>query len=260
MIPCAMGLVDGVDRFQQTADRAVPDASMGLERDRGAALLYWWLDYTFGVEPAATVRALWALAPTRTPLGEPRWRGTPNAFDVLRASFKNALATGSTVDDLWVDFEVGRAFVGDADDGAHLPESRALGAAGRVHAQWEINWPDHPRSLASGAGVAPTGAAYVVISRAGAAPGSRLRVEAAWEEHARMRWTAVKIDAAGKELGRISIPGPDRGTAAQMTVVDLDAAARVLLVGTNVGDPFYPFDPNAGVWEPHGWTLTVAGE
>jgi hypothetical protein len=260
MVPCAMSLVDGVDRFQETPETAIVDASAGLERARGAGLFYWWLDYSFGREPGGIVRALWALAPTRTPAGASRWQGKPNVVDVLRASFKNALLSGSTVDDLWVDFGVGRAFAGDADDGAHLPESRGLGASGRVHAQWEIGWPDRPRSLASGTGVAPTGTSYVIVSRSGAPAGARLRVEVAWEEHARMRWTAVKLDASGRELAQIGVPGPDRGTAAQITLVDLDATARVLLVGTNVGDPFHPFDPSAGVWEPHGWTLTVAGE
>jgi hypothetical protein len=43
-------------------------------------------------------------------------------------------------------------------------------------------------------------------------------------------------------------------------VVDVDRVASVLLVGVNVGDPLYPFDPDDAVWEPHGWTLTLASE
>jgi len=56
------------------------------------------------------------------------------------------------------------------------------------------------------------------------------------------------------------VPTTERSTQAQMTVVDLDVAASLLLVGTNVGDPLYPFDPDDEVWEPHGWILTVASE
>ena len=45
-----------------------------------------------------------------------------------------------------------------------------------------------------------------------------------------------------------------------MTVVDLEGVARILVVGTNAGDPSFRFDPNDEVWEPHGWTVTVASE
>ncbi len=262
LVPCAMGLVDGADRFQQSPERAIPDSTLGIEREDGAALFYWWLDYTFGTEPGSTIRALWALAPTRTPAGAPRWQGKPNGVDVLRASFRDALSSGSTVDDLWVEFGVNRALVGDADDGRALPEARSLGAAGRVRADWNIPWPERARSLASGVGVAPTGTAYVGISHAGAAPGAGLRIEAAWEEHAKMRWSVVKIGPSGNQLGHLPVPGPDRGTSAQITVVDLQGVSRILLVGTNVGDPSYPLDPGPsdGVWEPHGWTVTVAAQ
>jgi hypothetical protein len=75
-----------------------------------------------------------------------------------------------------------------------------------------------------------------------------------------MRWAVVKVDAHGVEIGHLSIPSADRATEAQMTVVDLEGVASILLVGTNVGDPLYPFDPDDEVWEPHGWTVTLASE
>jgi hypothetical protein len=266
MEPCAMALPDGVDRFQAHPERALTDTWAeerpleGEAFDRGAALFYWWLDVSFGAEPGAVVRALWALTPTSTPAGSFRWMGRPHGFDVLQASFKGVLGTGSTLDDLLLEFAVARAFVGDADDGQHLPESRGLGAAGRVRHEWDIAWPTTPRRLASGAGVAPTGATFIGIDHGGAPPGSRLRVEASWEEHAKMRWAVVKLDAAGRATVMLPIPSRERGTDAQMTVADLDDVARILLVGTNTGDPTYPFDPNDEVWEPHGWTVTFAGE
>jgi hypothetical protein len=49
-------------------------------------------------------------------------------------------------------------------------------------------------------------------------------------------------------------------TEAQATIVDLDRATDVLVVGTNVGDPFVPFDPDDERFEPHGWLLTLAAE
>jgi hypothetical protein len=266
VVPCALDRVDGIARFQRHPECALTDrASFSTpmeaeEFDRGAALFPWWLDSSFGRRPGSIMLAFWALAPTKTPPGEWRWAGAPTWLDVLRASFKGALTTGSTIDDLWLDFAVARAFVGNADDGEHLPESRGIGAAGRVREEWDIPWPDRPRHLASGVGVEPTGAAYVAISHDGAAAEARLRVEATWEEHATMRWVVVKLDSDGKEMGRVAIPAADRATAAQVTVVDLRGVARLLVVGTNTGDPLLPFDPNDEVWEPHGWTLTLASE
>jgi hypothetical protein len=50
----------------------------------------------------------------------------------------------------------------------------------------------------------------------------------------------------------------DRGTHASLTVEKLDGAARILVVGVDVGDTEAPFDPTAGEWEPHGWALTLS--
>ena len=92
--PCALGLVDGVDTFQAYPERAIPDAwadedpRRGDAFDCGAALFYWWLDASYGAEPGAIVRAMWALTPTMTPLGSARWVDEPDGFDVLTTSFK----------------------------------------------------------------------------------------------------------------------------------------------------------------------------
>jgi hypothetical protein len=141
-----------------------------------------------------------------------------------------------------------------------MPETRALGAAGRPRVEWSIGWPEAPRKLASARGVEPTGAAYVEVDCRSAPKGARLRFEAEWEQHAKMRWAAVKVDDAGHERGAVAITGADRGTEAQGTVVDLDGVARVVFVGTNTGDPLSPFDPNDVTPEPHGFVVGVAGE
>jgi hypothetical protein len=265
-VPCAAARVDGVDLFQQHPERTIvdtwpdADARVGVEYDAGASLFFWWLDDAFGTEPGAVVRGLWALAATKTPLGALTWRDEPDAFDVLRKTFAGAIGTGSTIDDLLGRFAVDRAFVGDASDGVRFVESRGLGAAGRVRTDWSVSWPEKARRFASPQGIAPTGAAYVVVDHAGARPGSRLRVEAEWEEHAKMRWFVVKIDASGKPIASLPIESLERGTTAQMTVVDLDATAKVLVVGAALGEPRQSFDPDEGVWEPHGWLLTLAPE
>jgi hypothetical protein len=266
MVPCAPRLDAGLRAFQERPGLGLaetlgpPDDAIDLAWARakpgwflaptpgelyaqGASLFYDWVDDSFGGYPGAIVRAIWAMSPTVTPPGASRWNDEPDGFDVLRTSFKNALTTGSTVDDLWLDFAAARAFV------PGYP----------VRLDWQVDWPRTPRSLTSGAGVSPTGGVFVDVNCAGRPPGARLRVEIRWEEHARILWALARVDASGNELSRVAVPGPDRGTEAQTTLVDLDGVARVLVIGASAGEPLYPFDPDDYAWEPHGWVVSLAG-
>ena len=279
IVPCATGFaVEAVQAFQSRPERAVCDTRVGevgssAEEElpagprsvaasftEGASLFWSRIDWAYGRAPASIVMASWALSPTMTDVGAKRWHDEPDAFDVLRVSFKNALSTGSTLDDLLLDAAVARAFMGSAEDGLHQVETRTFGDAARVPLDWDLPWPVRPKRIAPRTAVYPSGASYVVVRHAGATPGARLRVEIAWEEHALFRWALVKLDAAGRELGRVPIPTRERAVEAQMTLVDLDGVDRVLLVGMNAGDPSYRFDPDDEVWEPHGWLVTLAAE
>ncbi len=263
--PCPIG-DDAVAIFQRYPHRAIVDpwrdgdARFGDLYERGASLFFWWLDAEFGVEPGAVVRGLWALAPTTTSLGASHFRAQPDSFDVLRMTFKGALGALSSVDDLLVRFAVARAFFGAADDGEHLAESRTFGEPARLRLDWEVAWPEKPRRFACPNPIAPTAASYVAIRRANAPKGSSLAVKAEWEEHARMRWVVVKIDAKGAATSVLPVTGLDRATEAELTVTNLDDTATILVVGVNVGDAARPFDPDDEIWEPHGWLLQVHAE
>ncbi len=281
-VPCSIALAaPEAQAFQTSPDRAVADArtgetgaaagdpSLGPHRARdpqsrlfadGAALFWARLDWAFGKNPGDVVRASWTLAPTATKPGAERWANEPDAFDVLRVSFKGTMSTGSTVSDALLDVAIARAFMGGADDGVHQPETRVLGDAGGVAFDWDIVWPAKPKRLAPRAPVAPTGSSYVLVRTANARAGARLRLEADWEEHALFRWAVIKIDREGHETARLVVPTRERALEAQMTVVDLAGVDRVLVVAVNAGDPAYPFDPDDEVWEPHGWLLTLAEE
>ncbi len=277
MVPCAAGLAaDSAQVFQSRPERAICDArafETGTAPDdaraanhandafmEGAAVFWGRIDAAFGRAPASIVMASWALAPTMTDVGSKRWHDEPDAFDVLRVSFKNALSTGSTLDDLLLDSAIARAFMGSADDGLHQLPTRSLGDGARVPLDWDLPWPTAPKRVAPRAAVYPSGASYLMIHRGAAPAASRLRVEIAWEEHALFRWAFVKLDAQGRELGRVVIPTRERATEVQMTLVDLDNVDRILLVGVNAGDPSYRFDPDDEIWEPHAWLVTLASE
>jgi hypothetical protein len=265
-VPCAMARLDGIDDFQRSPELAFidpfarGDAARDIEFASGASLFYWWLDWSFGASPGALVRAIWALSATMTPPGAERWNDEPDGMDVLRESFKDVITSGSRIEDVLAEFGTTRALLGPRENGLELPEARPLGAQIAPRIDWTIDWPTMPRRLASPVGVAPTGSAYVLVHRAGAPSGARLRVEATWEQHAAIRWTVVKLDAAGRELGRIPIAAPPRATEAQATIVNLDTADSLLIVGTNVGDPYVPLDPDDERFEPHGWLVTLAAQ
>ncbi len=265
MVPCAAYDLDGIDVFQAHPDRAIMDGwdgsdeAVGRSYARGASLFWWWLDDAFGAAPGAIVRATWSLQPTSTPLGSWRWNAEPDAFDVLRETFKGALAPGSTIDDVLLEFAIARAFVGHNADDVHMPETRTLGDAVGARLDWDIPWPAQARRLAAREPTAPTGSTYLRVRCAGVPKGSRLRVETAWEEHAKMRWAVVKLDADGHEKARVTIPlANPKVTEAQITVVELDDTDSVLIVGVNAGDPAFQVDPDDVVWEPHGWIVSLA--
>ena len=251
-VPCATAFDTAAMDFQAHPERQLVDP--------GASVFWNRIDWAFGRQPGGLALTAQALHPTMTAPGAARWSNEPDTFDVLRLTFKNALSTNSNVGDLWLDFGVARWFVGTNDDRLHIPELRTLGDAGKVPVAWDIPWPTAPRRLAPRVAVDPTGASYLLVHRAGASPGKRLRAEIQWEEHAFFRWAFVKLDAEGRELARVSIPSKERATEAQMTLADLDATDRVLLVGVNTGDPGYAFDPDDEVLEPHSWLVTVAEE
>jgi hypothetical protein len=234
--------MDDLRAFQEKPQRAIV-SSASSAFGRGASLFFNWLDATFGTQPATLILGLWALSPTRTPPGASRWASEPTAFDVLRISLANALWQGSTIDDIFAKFAVERA---SAD-----PPTRSA---------WHVPWPVEGRRLLAPEPLEPTGASYVLIDCAGAPAGARLRLEAEWEDYGRMRWFAMKLDAAGRTKGELPIRSNDRATRASLTIDALEGVAQVLAVGVNVGSTEHPFDPDQGEWEPHGWLLTVAGE
>ena len=225
--------------FQANPESAVLDPESPL-RDAGASMFFDWLDRNFSRQPGALVTGMWALAPTRTPPGAPRWAGKPTGFDVLASSLAGALGSDSDLDDVFVQFGIARAL---AQPAAHLA--------------WHVDWPARPRRLASPLAVSPTGASYVMIDHVGAPPGASLRVEASWEDFGRMRWSVIKLDTAGHAITVLPMTTTRLATSAALIVELIDAVDRFIVVGVNVGSTEHPFDPNQGWWEPHGWLLTL---
>jgi hypothetical protein len=229
--------------FQSHPERAIVDPSVAPGYDEGASLFFSFVDDAFAREPGRFITATLAMSPTHTPDDE-HWVGEPDVFDVARASLKDAMSPGSTDADALLAFAVARGVVLEP----------------RARLDWDVPWPGKPRRLASPEGVAPTGAAYVRVDTAGRKPGARFDLDATWEQLATMRWMVVKLDASGRETGRIEARAAPKATHAHLQVVDLDGASALLVVAANVGPWTRPFDPDDAVWEPHGWLLTISSE
>lgn len=233
-VPCAS--VDA-GPFQAHPERALVDRFVAPGYDEGASLFFSWLDDAYGKRPGSIPVATLALAATRTPEGSDCWVDEPDVFDVLHASLKDeGEALGAFA--IW----------------------RALGVAPAARLDWDVAWPSSPRALASPEGLAPTGSAYVRIDTKGRAPGARFDLDATWEQLARMRWSVVRLDAAGREIGRVEANAAPKSTQAHLQVVDLGGASALLVVATNLGPWDGTYDPDDDAPEPHGWVLTIRSE
>lgn len=232
-VPCAV--IDATS-FQSHADHAIADP------EGNPAPFFMWVDDAFGKEPGRALAATWALAPTKTSGGDEHWSAEPDVFDVLRESMKDARGAGFSFEDALAEFASARLEL----------------AAAPVRFDWDVAWPKSARTLASPWPVAEAGATYVRIDGSGAA--SRLRVDASWEEHAKMRWTVVKLDAAGHAIAQWEAKAQPKATEAHLQIVDTQGATAFVIVAANVGNWTSPFDPDEGPWEPHGWLLTIAQE
>jgi hypothetical protein len=211
--------------------------------DRGASLFVRWVDSTFGSEPGAVVVGGWALAPTRTEPRARRWSAAPTTFDVLRTSLPGAIGRETTFDDVLVKFALARASI-----------------APRPALTWSLPWPTRPRRITPTQPIAPTGVSYVRVDHRDVARGAKLRLEAQWEDYERMRWVVLKRDAAETTLSELVVTSTEHGTAASMTIEQLDGVDHILIVAQNLGSTEHPFNPDQGEWESHGWLLTLEGQ
>jgi hypothetical protein len=257
--PCATVSSDLIDDFQAHPDRALTRAG----DDGGPAVamaFHWFLDQKLGAgAPGALPTALLTLGPQRTPPSGWQWLDEPDLFDALRGSL-SARTPPTTVGDLLLDFAVARLFIGDRDDGMHLPGSGWAGSFGRVRFEWSIPWTSLPKRLAPLRPVDPTGSTYIWIDLAAAPAGIRLALRAEWEPPVVFRWTVVRIKPDGSEASRLLLTPQERSTSAERNIDNLEGLAAVAIVGTNVGDISlsHPFDPDEAPFEPHGYVVSLA--
>ncbi len=248
--------LDLVDLAQAHPERA----AVGRDRIEGvgsAALLFSYLDARLGRgRPGWVPTAMLAAAAGRTRGPSWTWNNEPDVFDVLRHTLDEK--TGELAR-LMGDFAASRAFLGDRDDGTHWPRMGWAGAAGSVRFDWHLKSSSLPRRVAAAHPVEPNGASYVWVELDDLELGTTLGFQAQWEPPVAFQWTLVRVAQDGRELSRVVVPFQERATEVTQTVTNLEAAAGLLIVGTQLGgvDLLHPFDPDVAPFEPHAFTVYV---
>jgi len=249
--------VERLDDLQARPESALARRERTPSSEAGA-LLFEYLDQRRGLRNAGELAtSLFSVGVGKT---EPRawlWDNTTDIFDALRRDLDDK---PRDIAKLFLDLAVARAFLGDREDGAHLPRLEWLGRFGRPRFDWSIPFSTLPRRVAAKHPVDPTGAIYIWLALDKVPEGAELGFQAEWEAPATFQWSLVRIGADGQELGRLDAPFVERGTKVEQTLVDLEGAAGIIVVGTNLGgvDLAHPFDPDLEPFEPRGCTVYLA--
>ncbi len=224
----------------------------------GAGLFYEFLDATEGTGgPGRLSTALIATAAQKTDPRAWEWDNEPDVFDVLRHTLGDS---PRRMADLMGRLAVDRAFLGDRDDGTHLPSMMWAGSFGRVRFAWSIPYSSLPRRVTPLYPIMPTGSVYVWLTLDKVPEQSSLGFRADWEPPVGFKWTLVRVGHDGSELSRIDVKYEESATHCEKEIVNLTGAAGILIVGTNMGgaDLSHPFDPDVAPYEPHSLTVYLA--
>jgi hypothetical protein len=246
-----------VDDVQANPQLAVVARDLNAHSE-GAALFFEHLDASLGRTHAGVLAtALLAASTEKTAPGLWQWDNEPDVVDVLRHTVGD---DPRSIADLFADFAVGRAFVGDRDDGARLPALHWLAELGRVRFDWVLPFSSLPRRVAPLRPLEPTGSVYLWLELDQVPADASLGFRADWEPPVVFRWTLVRVGRDGRELGRVHPAFQELGTSVEQTLVNLEGAAGILVVGTNLGgvDLKHPFDPDVAPYEPNGCTITLS--
>jgi hypothetical protein len=244
------------DDAQRDPTKPLLTREVSTRSEAGAA--FWsFVDQAWGVDgrgklPLAMLHM--ASAPSPLPSPHPEWRNVPDELDVLRHALDN---DATRVSEFWTEWSLARAFWGNRASGTHAPELPELGAAGRVGFDWVIDYSSLPRHLAGPSPVYPLASAYVWVELDSVPLHATLAFRAEWEAPIAFTWVVVSVDKQGREMNRWRLPYLERATSAETTIVNFEAAAGLLLIGTNQGaiDVSHPFDPDQEPWEPHGYSV-----
>ena len=185
------------------------------------------------------------------------WNDEPDLFDVLRHSLDEDTSLMAA---LLGANGISRAFLGDRDDGTHVPSAEWAGAFGRARYDWVIKFSSLPRRVRASRPIEPTGIELIWVDLDEVPLGVSLGFESQWEAPVAFKWFLISLDEAGREMARVDVPFQERGREAQGRVVKLLGVHAVLAIGVNMGgvDLAHPFDPDLDPFEAQSCTAYFA--
>lgn len=257
---CRLHELAGIDDAQTHPERSLFSTTSWDSPD-ASPLLPWFFDAAYSNTDAPAgllLSTLWRGAQQKTPADATTFFNDRDAFTTLTAIAKGR---NRTLPDLLLDLAVGRAFLGDRNDGQHVVDSTWSGQFGRVRFDASFAFNTLPRRIAFSP-LEPTGSTYTWVDLTGAPPKAGVIVRAEWERPLSLRWAVVRIGHDGNELSRIEIP-VERGVySVERSIVELESTAGLLVVGVSVGDPNgrYMFNPDTPKQPLTGGTVTVFKE
>ena len=198
----------------------------------GGALFLAMLSAQHDRGTGAFIRDLWQLARQRTWEGY-GLRASPDLWEALEVSIEVA---GDDLYESIEDFASARWFGGDArrERAAPIPIVRALPGEASVPFHDTIEWRELPEHTPEAdPPLEPFGSGYVRVSTRDAPDGTVLRVWLRGEYGVRWSLVAVRLDANGRELARLSAP-PRREPRSYLVLELMDDTDEVILVVTNL--------------------------
>lgn len=243
---------EAVSEVQAHPGRAIAARDLSPASE-GRALFLEYLETKLGTgAPGELSTALFAASAQTTPPSAHTWHNEPDWFDVVRHTNGDTEAKTAT---LLGDFAVARAFLGEREDGRHLPSLSWTGRFGDAAFDWTIPFKTLPRRVRL-TPLEPTGAALVWLDLTGAPQNITLGMRAEWEPPAEFQWTLVTVGKDG-ELTRLEVPFQERETLAEARLVNIHDARAVIVAGTHLErvDGDHPFDPDVEPFEPHGGSV-----
>lgn len=251
---CSTMALPAVDDFQR-----FPEKSLGFrhaDEASGAFLFARFLDDTYGLGiPGGVLFSLLSVASQHAQTGNTHFANEPDFFDSLRS---NARARAKPFDDLLLEFAIQRAFVGSRSDDGHLVDVNKYGDLGRVRFEWTVPLASLPRRLAPMRPIEAMAATYLWVDLKDAPDDLNLAFVTDWEAGVLFHWAIIKVDAQGIEMGRITTAGIRGSMHTERSLLGLQGAAGLIIVGVNAGsiDRGRPFDPDDGEMA-RSYTVTV---
>lgn len=222
------GCADAVERQQQEPERSW--IAGAANRGEGGGLLLAMIDARHGSGSGVFLRELWQLARQRTWEGD-ALRASPDLWQALHIALE---LSGERLHDLMTELSVARWWLGERDAHSVFPTLRGLGSGATVPIFESVTRAELPHYSPTSPEVEVFGSQYALVDVRGAPPESRLRVWLRGEYGVEWALTGSRLDANGRELGRLSAP-PRRGDGRSYLPVELTPdTTHVLVTVTNL--------------------------